>query len=101
MTHFVNLFDLQNEIKRMEAMPIGCTKEHNKPLAIASSEKTITVDLDNTKYRNLIIDVYSVDILNQLLTNTNSIEGTHSEGGRYRFDHVDKNIWNVTEYILD
>lgn len=99
MTHFVNLFDLQNEIKRMESTPIGF---ENKPIGVTSNTKTVTIDLDQPNYRTLVIDVYNIDILNKLLSKEYTFyAGEHPEGGKYEFRHIKDNRWTITEFILD
>lgn len=99
MVHFVKAFDLINEIKRMEATPIGF---ENKSIGVTSNSKTVTVDLSLTTYRTLIIDVYGIDILNKLLSGEySSYSGEHTEGGKFEFKRVKDNVWTVTEFILD
>ena len=93
------LFDLKNEIEKLEATPIGF---ENKPIGVTSNTKTVTIDLDKSNYRTLIIDVYSTDVLNKLLSKEYIFySGEHPEGGKYEFRYVKDNVWNVTEYILD
>lgn len=99
IVHFVRAFDLENEIKRMEATPIGM---ENKHIGVTSNTKTVTIDLDKPNYRTLIIDIYSTDVLNKLLSKEYTFySGEHPEGGKYEFRLVKDKIWNVTEYILD
>ena len=99
IVHFVRAFDLENEIKRMESTPIGY---NNRPIGVTSNEKTVTIDLSLAQYRTLIIDVYGIEILNTLLSGEyKSYSGEHKEGGRFKFDRVNDNIWKITEYILD
>lgn len=99
MVHHVRLFNLKNEIEKLEATPIG---SENKPIRVASNSKTVTVDLSKSNYRTLILDVYGVDVLNKLLGGENTgYNGEHPEGGKYEFRHVKDNVWEVTEYILD
>ena len=99
MVHHVRLFDLKNEIEKLEATPIGM---ENKPIGVTSNTKTVTIDLDQSNYRTLILDVYGVDVLNRLLSGEyTGFNGEHPEGGKYEFRLVKDKIWNVTEYILD
>ena len=98
IVHFVRAFDLENEIKRMESTPIG----YNRPIGVTFNEKTVTIDLSLAQYRTLIIDVYGVEILNKLLSGEyESYSGEHKEGGGFKFNRVNDNVWKITEYILD
>ena len=99
MTHHINLFDIQNEIKRMESTPIG---SENKPIGVTSNEKSVIIDLNEVKYRNLVIDVYGIDLLNRLLNKeVLSGQGEHPEGGKYSYSNIQDNTWKITEYILE